>query len=425
MGYARPVGPGFSPLDEELALLPGDLSPTVAEGVTRLGTWMPFGPAARLLGFFWGVAVSESSVRRQTESAGAAYVAVQAAERERVDREGAEPPPGPPIQQLSLDGAMVPLVGGEWAEVKTAVIGTVTTRRGPEGPEVHTEHPSYFSRLADAATFTQEVGIELFTRGTASAGTVVAVSDGAEWIQGVVDTYRRDAIRILDFPHAVEHLTGASQAIWGVGSAAARTWVTTHAHTLKHDDPEDVLAALRDLPVAEATDPVAAAAVQEAALRYLTTRREHIQYATFQAQGYPIGSGAVESANKLTVEARMKGSGMHWARCHVNPLLALRTVACAERWASAWPLICQELRRRRQAHRQAPVQATHPAAPPTPLSAAAVKSVVGRKPARPTTLHQPPRQHPPMVVHGTPTANHPWRQAAHDAARANAAKQAG
>ncbi len=51
--------------------------------------------------------------------------------------------------------------------------------------------------------------------------------------------------------------------------------------------------------------------------RVLTARWDAIQYARFQALGYPIGSGAVESANKLVVEARLKGSGLHWAREHI------------------------------------------------------------------------------------------------------------
>ena len=393
----------------------------MAEGVARLGTWMPFAQAARLLAFFWGVEVSESGARRQTEAAGAAYVAVQEAERARIEREGPPPPAGPAVQQLSLDGAMVPLVGGAWAEVKTAAIGTVTARPGAEGPEAHAEDLSYFSRMADAGTFTREVGVELFARGTQTAGTVVAVSDGAAWIQGVVDTHRPDAVRILDFPHAVEHLASASQATWGAGSERARDWVAAQAHTLKHDDPDAVLAAVRDLPAADAADPLAAAAAREATLGYLTARREQIGYAAFRRRGYPIGSGAVESANKLTVEARLKGSGMHWAPAHVDPLLALRTVACADRWAQAWPPICQELRSR--ATRRDPQPAPPPAAP-APLSAAAVKAVAGRKPSRPTPIHRPPRQHPPMVVDGTPTAAHPWRARAHEGECLRAAKQA-
>jgi len=30
----------------------------------------------------------------------------------------------------------------------------------------------------------------------------------------------------------------------------------------------------------------------------------------------------VESANKLVVEGRLKGSGMHWARAQVTPMVA-------------------------------------------------------------------------------------------------------
>jgi hypothetical protein len=56
------------------------------------------------------------------------------------------------------------------------------------------------------------------------------------------------------------------------------------------------------------------------------SRRRQIAYADFQIQGYPIGSGMVESANKLVVEQRLKGAGMHWARRNVTPMLALRAV---------------------------------------------------------------------------------------------------
>jgi hypothetical protein len=35
-----------------------------------------------------------------------------------------------------------------------------------------------------------------------------------------------------------------------------------------------------------------------------------IRYASFRAQGSPIGSGSVESANKLVVQSRMKQAGM-------------------------------------------------------------------------------------------------------------------
>ena len=100
-------------------MLPGELSPSAAEGLVLLGAWMPFTPAAEYLARFWQVPVSTATARRHTEAGGAAYVAIQTAEVERLEREAPEPPPGPAVQQLSADGAMVPLVGGQWAEVRT------------------------------------------------------------------------------------------------------------------------------------------------------------------------------------------------------------------------------------------------------------------------------------------------------------------
>ena len=70
-----------------------------------------------------------------------------------------------------------------------------------------------------------------------------------------------------------------------------------------------------------------------------------MQYPAFQARGWPIGSGVVESANKLVEEARLKGGGMHWARPNANPVLGLRNIVCSGRWAEEWPRIAVRLRR--------------------------------------------------------------------------------
>jgi hypothetical protein len=102
----------LSPLDEDLALLPGELSPTADEALVLLGAWMPFEPAAASLARFLKVPVSKSTARRHAEAAGAAYVALQDAELERLEREAPAPPAASAIQQVSADGAMGPLVGG-------------------------------------------------------------------------------------------------------------------------------------------------------------------------------------------------------------------------------------------------------------------------------------------------------------------------
>jgi hypothetical protein len=132
-----------------LQLLPSTLSPWLVEAAVRLGTWMPFERVPEALAFFTGVAVSGETVRRLTEAAGQALVAVEEAEVAQLEAELPLAPTGPPVQQLSVDGAMVPLVGGQWAEVKLLALGTVTAGADPNQTSGTTDL-SYFARLTDS-----------------------------------------------------------------------------------------------------------------------------------------------------------------------------------------------------------------------------------------------------------------------------------
>ena len=400
MRCAPAVGRGFFPLDEHLALLPGQFAPRVVEGIVRLGVWMPFERVPEMLAFFMGVTVSGETVRRLTEEAGVAQVAVETARVAMLEADPPDAPQGPAIQQMSVDGAMVPLVGGEWAEVKTLAIGEVT--RSVTGA-VETTALSYFSRLCDAEQFTRWARGETERRGTETAGVVCAVSDGAEWLQHFVDHHRPDAVRILDFPHAAQRVCAAAQGVWGAGTATTSAWLDDQLHELKHGDPTVVLTALRALPVAEALAPTEAAMTRETTLAYLTTRWEQIQYATFRALGYPIGSGIVESANKLVVEGRLKGSGMHWARANVTPMVALRAMACSDRWAEAWPALWQAWRGARQRQR------VQQAAPPREARTAPIALLPPHPPPSAPSA-PPPVLRERLVIDGRPTANHPWRK---------------
>jgi hypothetical protein len=102
-----------------LALLPGRFTPLLQDQLSHLGVWMPFANAAALLATFTRTSVSESSAQRLTEAIGLAYEAVQLTEVERIERDWPEVEQGADKLLLSVDGAFVPLLAGEWAEVKT------------------------------------------------------------------------------------------------------------------------------------------------------------------------------------------------------------------------------------------------------------------------------------------------------------------
>ena len=126
--------------------------------MARLGTWMPFRAAQRELAFFLGVEGAEATVRQITEQAGAAQMQVQATEVEALLRERPVSPVGPEVQLLSLDGALIQLVTGEWKEVKTLALGVVSERKNKREGEtqVQTTALSYFSRMSEAESFQQE-----------------------------------------------------------------------------------------------------------------------------------------------------------------------------------------------------------------------------------------------------------------------------
>ncbi len=148
-------------------------------------------------------------------------------------------------------------------------------------------------------------------------------------------------------------------------------------------------------------------------LTYLAPRAAQLCDAAFHAADYPLGSGSVESANKLLVEERLKGARMHGERVHVNPMVALRTVAYVDRWAKAWPHITVQQRQQARAvsadRRAARAQVAQAQASllETPTVAVSVATLPAAKvPSCRAAVTSGDRTHRPHK----PAADHPWRR---------------
>lgn len=387
------MGPAVSPLDEALGLSGSRYSRRVQGWLVRLGAQLPFARAAFGLEELTGIALSAPTMRRQTEAVGATAVALSEAEVERVERELPEAPSRPERLVLGADGALVPLVRGEWAEVKLVSVGVPAVAPAAG----RTQQMPYFARLADAETFGRQALGELHRRGLEAAGAVAAVQDGAPWLQGFVDLYRPDALRILDWPHAAEHLRALAEALFGVGTPRAQRVGERLRRWLWEEGPDRVLAILASW---ERARPELGSAVA-----YFRERRAQLAYPTFRAAGWPVGSGATESGHKQVMQARMKRAGMRWARAHVNPLLALTLLEHNDRWASEGPALLTQHRARRRQRRRRLCHLTRPAdrsprpPQPDPLPPPA-PALVG--PPLPPTIPAPrPR---------APALDHPWRR---------------
>jgi len=383
-------------------LLAGRYTPRLQEAMTRLGSKLPFREAVDEIAAGYHTAISEPTCRRVTYRSGHAAEAIACQAVVHLEKAAPEPQVSPDNMLVSADGSYIRLIDGNWLEVKSVATGEFDCGEqvGSKAPRVNTTAISYFTRSYEIRNFERYALGELHRRGLAKAARVVAVNDGAQWIQSFIDYHCPQAVRIIDFAHTLGYVSAAGKAIWGEGSEAFKTWFSRMAHQLKHKPPRRTLAELRLLQPKAKSDEQAA--MLDRALFYLQTRLDMIDYPFFQKRGYPIGSGCVESGHKVVVQRRLKGAGMRWAPHHVDPLLALRDLVCNRRWSEGWAQIVLHQQEQRRQKQMASVSVQeNPVS--EPITFAKLKTA-GLLPTEEKTVETSARK-----PTGRPADDHPWR----------------
>lgn len=365
---------------------------------------MPFREAVEEVWYSHQTAVGEATCRRVTYRNGQAAEALECQEALRLEKEGLDEAEGPAKLAISADGSFIRLTSGEWREVKGLAVGEFETvyAASDGSEEVRTQNLSYFTRSYRIRDFETFALAELVRRGLGGAETVVAVNDGAEWLQSFINYHRPTAVRILDFAHALGYVADAGKAIWSAEKDTFKGWFEHCSHQLKHKPPQRTLGELKLLlPKAQGDEQ---ATVIDNARSYLQRRLDMIDYPYFQSRGYPIGSGSVESAHKQVVQRRMKQAGMRWAPHHVNPILALRDLLCNGRWSGGWDNIVSfqlQLQREKRCQRALAKQPS----PSPPLTFSALRAA-GLLPTADAVEEEPPVQVKPK----RDPKDHPWRR---------------
>ena len=149
-------------------------------------------------------------------------------------------------------------------------------------------------------------------------------------------------VEVLDFWHAAEYLKGAADAAFGSDEKASTKWFERKRHTLRHE-PKDVgkvIDALRHLE----RKGQGSAEIQKT-LGYFRNNRSRMNYYDVAKDGYPIGSGEVEAANKMLVTHRLKRSGQRCGRDGGQGVLAYRALLKSDHFDGAWPMIVPRMKR--------------------------------------------------------------------------------
>lgn len=232
---------------------------------------------------------------------------------------------------IGLDGTCMLLCEDGYRE---AMVGTVSLY-DRHGERLHTTYigasPEY-----GKATFLARLDQEIRRVQARYPNAVyVGVADGAAENWGFLARYTDK--QVLDFYHATGYLAKAAQAAFPRSKANRQAWLDEHCHSLKHKQA----AAGRILKEIEALhDRSLSKAVREhleAAITYFRNHKHQMNYALYQRQGLPIGSGVTEAACKTLVKQRLCSSGMKWKDQGARVVLSLRALVLTEgRWEQFW-----------------------------------------------------------------------------------------
>lgn len=182
--------------------------------------------------------------------------------------------------------------------------------------------------LGNADAIFSRLWAELEQLGWLGANTVVVlVGDGAEWIWNRAWIFPRRC-EILDFWHALEHAWRFARLQYGEGSKRAERWVHQLAQDLRAGKVEAVIQRLQRLTPSNED----ARQYLKELIGYYRDNAQRMRYDEYLRLGYGIGSGAVESAHKQVVHARMRQAGMRWSEAGARRLLALRLQLLNDRW---------------------------------------------------------------------------------------------
>jgi hypothetical protein len=250
---------------------------------------------------------------------------------------------------VSSDGVMILLRHEGWKEAKMAAISRVevSAPKGWRPGEPHSrrdydlrvklDRHSYVAGVWDADRFAKYQYVEGLRRGLDRVAILTSVNDGARWIKRVTQTNFPQAVQVIDWAHASGYVHQVAKAVWGERSKTGASWIEERLDELWGGRVEKVVHELESLDLErydwpeDEADPTS----------YFKTNADRMRYDQFRADGFPLGSGTVESSANNIVERRMRRPGRGWCRQNANGMLALLCEYHSGRFDQAWHCLCQ------------------------------------------------------------------------------------
>jgi hypothetical protein len=219
----------------------------------------------------------------------------------------------------------------EWREPKVLIIFQMDDR-GRMLPKTRAWIDGTFAGPDEAMEL---LTMHLHRLGAAQAKVVVFLADGAPWIWDRLDWVvkrvglkKKQTARVLDWCHAVHHISLALEAL-GLKDAERQRWYRQMRKWLRAGKTARVIA---QLAVMGEESPTGSLATE---LAYLEKHYAagHLAYDRCRRRGLPMGSGAIESAVRRVINLRLKGNGLLWREENAEAALVLRAAVLTGRWS--------------------------------------------------------------------------------------------
>lgn len=340
---------GHCPTDSELQINRRQ-SLGYREVLTLAGIHEGFAESAEhMLQRMAGLRASASTVRRVTEVVG------ELISRVRDDGTPLQETPrmwnwhldaqGHKVACVSLDLTSVAQQGphGEQREGRMPVVGAifnpaaVTAEKTRRSHEIRDTH--YVAGLMSLEQMSRKLYDEAQAVGLTAADVTLVLTDGGAGLENcalqAVSGLSQELVFILDFHHAHDHLVEFAKA-YCEDSDERAAQVSTWSSLLKERGGPALIQTLLDLDLS--THSLAVQETHRQLLGYFRHNSHRTDYPHYVKNGWPIGSGVIESACKRVIAHRLKGPGMRWREHGTNALAHARSLYLSSdhRWEYFW-----------------------------------------------------------------------------------------
>ncbi len=187
------------------------------------------------------------------------------------------------------------------------------------GETIRISHKDYTALIGPKSEF-RGYFADLATRnGADQCELIVVVSDGADWIHNMVDELFCSYVHIRDLWHVKECVAEFCKALFPDDAEKGKVFADSLSSLIEQGKIDEFLKELE--PYKDLVLNISGNKLVNP-YGYVDNRKDGMEYALYKKLGLPVGSGAIESSNKI-FHRRMRTTGALWAKHKANRMVMI------------------------------------------------------------------------------------------------------